>query len=294
MELTKAEIELINEKRANDLELKKANAIDSANKTIAKYMLEYAKRLDAYQKFTHELNDASMSKGCGTRLFDLVVTEFEHSEIPCFYDNDNEFKLVELEPIKYIGFRFEIKFLGETVESENSYYINEDGNEDIDYRNDNNNSYKKPHTYTINVVEHITGGYITKNYGFKMNINGLLTGYDKNRNNGNNIKNAEKVITKIKEDIDIRKRIIENKVRKNSLKEKAILEAKALFPNAEITECDGKLVTVKFKNGTSIDYNYYDNDNNKEIGVVFLINRINANGVDPIILGNMLQILSKK
>jgi len=287
MELTKAEIELINEKRANDLDLRKASVIASVEETIAKCLVEYDKKSDAYHKYVNLLNEASLSKGCGTRLFDLVVTEFEASETPFFYDNDSN--RVNLEPIKYTGRRFEIKFLGETVESEYSYYIDEDGDEMVDYYGKEKNSYKKNHKYTISVEEHIVFKYHRKNYGFKMNISGLTTG--NHARHGKNITNPKTVVTKIKEDIEMRKRVIENTIRTNSLKERAINEAKIFFPNATISEYDNKL-TAKFENGTSIEMNYYDVDN--EVGVKFVTNKVSVYGFDPIALGNMLQTLSKK
>jgi hypothetical protein len=288
MELTKVEIELINEKRANDLDLKEASAIASAENVVAKYMLEYAKRLDVHQKFVSQLNDASMSKGCGTRLFDLVVTEFEHSEIPFFYDNDSN--QVKLDPINYTGRRFSIKFLGETVESEHSYYIDEEGDERIDYRNEQKDSYKKNIQYSISVDEHTTGyGFGSKNYGFKMTVNGLLNGA--RRDNGKNITNPKTVLSKIKDDIDMRKIIIKAEKLKDSLKERAIKEAKAFFPNAKISEYEGK-ITATFENGTSIEVRYYDADD--KIGVKFTTNKVSVYGIDPIALGNMLQTLVKK
>lgn len=288
MELTKAEIELIQEKRANDLDLRKATAIALANKTIADYLLVDSEKSDAYNKYVNLLNEASMSKGCGTRLFDLVVTEFEHSETPSHYDNETN--RVNLEPIKCIRRRFEIKFLGETVETEHSYYLDEDGDERIDYRGVEKNTYKKINTYFISVEKHITGhGFGSLDNGFKMNISGLLTDKNSRRDNGKNITNPKTVITKIKEDIDMRKRAIENKIRENSLKDRAINEAKTMFPNAKISEYDNR-ITATFENGTSIECRYYDEND----GVKFVTDKVHAYGVDPIALGNILQTLSKK
>lgn len=290
MELTKAEIDLINEKRANDLELKKASAIASVEKTIARYKAEEDKKFDAYQKFTNQLNDASMSKGCGTRLFDFVVVESEKFETPSFYDNDNN--MVNLDPIAYTSRKFRIVFLGETVESEYTYFIDEEGDECMDYSGNATNTYKKDVVYIITVEEHKTGSsYREKNYGFKMNINGLFYNLETRSNNGKNISNPNTVISKINEDIEMRKRMIENTITKNSLKERAMLEVETLFPNTQISEYDSK-ITIKFDNGTSIECYYYDDNNG--VGVRFVTNKVSAYGVDLIALGNMLQTLSRK
>ena len=286
LNLSKEEIAIIKERRANDLTLKKNEAIAKAKETISEYIAESNRKADEYKKHLDMLNEASMSKGCGEILFELVTEVINDEEVPYFYGEGLD--MTKLKPIKYSTTRCSIKYKGETVKHQ-FMYIDEDGDKMNYYGEDpvGKGAFRVDATYSVEVYEHTTGyGFSQKNHGFKMKIDGLVYCSNERRDVGKKLTNPKTVVAKIKEDIQLRKRLIESDENSRSLKSRAISMVKLEFPNADVSEYNNN-ITVTFENGSSVEMRYYDEG---EEGINLVTSRVTApSKMNPIELGNNLK-----
>jgi len=289
LELSKEEIDLITEKRANDLNLKKTNAIKSAEETINKRVLENNKKVEAYKKSFNDLVESTMTKGCGEIKFSLDIEPYEKTETPFFFGDGLD--KTTLTPITYTLHSCKIKYIGETVKFQMKHMDSFDDGEtyETNYNGDTpeeDGAYRVDAEYTISVDEHTSGsGYFPTNHGFKMSINGLTsTG---NRSNGKNISNPKTVLKKILEDIELKKTILKHEENKRSLNERALKEVIKLFPNTTLSQYSGK-IEIKFANSITLDVRYYD-DEVSESGIKLSIEKVGGLwNADAVEIGNLL------
>ena len=286
LKLSKEEIAIIKEKRANDINEREDKAIQSAKNTIAEYIAQSNRMADMYKKHLDMLNKASMSKGCGVILFELVTEVINDEEVPYFYGEGLE--KTELKAIKYSTTRCTIKYKGDSVKHE-LCYVDEDG-DTMKYYGDTpeeDKAFRTNAEYTVDVYEHTTGyGYSKNNHGFKMKINGLVYCPNERRDVGQKLTNPKTVLSKIQDDIQLRKDIMEREEYNNSLEARVTSMVELAFPKAKVSIYDRK-VTARFENGASIEMRYYDNE---EEGIELVTSKVSApSKSNPIEIGKFLE-----
>jgi hypothetical protein len=282
MELTQEEIATIEKKRSvkrtkllvslEKENAKKRKALATAQKEVQEDIQNSIERLERKKEFLAKLQEVGD--------FVLEIETLKRSETPYYYFGEG-LKRHDLDEIKYEIQVGTITYNGETVEVMSRGQV-------------------KPVVYTIGIEEHITKSeyypYRGKSKGFKMNVSGLKKHSHQRSDYGKRITRPEKVLELILEDIEYRKRIIEDENAKKSLKERAIAEIKRRFKGADIdTESSVyksksfyDAIAIEFKNGVSLKVTFSEdwNDETKIKYTVYDL-RYPKSGID------LIELLSK-
>jgi len=119
-----------------------------------------------------------------------------------------------------------------------------------------------------------------------MKINGLVYCPNERRDVGQKLTNPKTVLSKIQDDIQLRKDIMEREEYNNSLEARVTSMVELAFPKAKVSIYDRK-VTARFENGASIEMRYYDNE---EEGIELVTSKVSApSKSNPIEIGKFLE-----